>query len=410
MAAEYTFRLTPVQGGCYKNAVPRQHIAPFSLISLLFSVSAAAHSGRSVSYSDLAVRGSDLVATLRVSEEDLIETLSLDLDRDGRISPEEMRRGLTLVADYLRNNLVLHARREDPAGKSQRFPCAPEAPSFDPPPASDRPWRFRLTYRCGTCDGTPECPRQRAPPACAAVPGCAWRPVAVDDLDVRCTLFQGAGFSHRHQATARVGGVERVLLFDDRVTEETVAVPLLTQVGGYLLHGVHHIALGYDHLAFLFGLLLLGGTFRTLVKIVTSFTVAHSVTLLLGAFGVVALPGAVVESAIALTIAYIGIENLFLKTPEKRWIITFFLGLVHGFGFAGALAESGLPTKGFVLTLVSFNVGVEVGQIAVVALLWPALRWMLRQDWHVAARRALSGALAAMGLTLFVLRAFFDVS
>lgn len=385
---------------------------PRALILLLLSLPAIAlgHSSRSVSYSDLSVRGSDVFAELRIAEEDLIEVFALDRNRDGRLEPGEVQAGLSLVTDYLRNNLVLQAQRDEGTGP-KNHPCGLALDRHEPPDPGDewRRWRFRLTYCCGDCTGGPSCAAARAPAACAALAGCSWSPVPVDDLAVRATLFQGAGFSHEHRATARLGGVERVLFFDGRVDEQTVVVSLPAQVGSYLVHGIHHILLGYDHLVFLFGLLLLGGTFRTLLKIVTSFTVAHSITLILGAFGVLTLPTRVVESSIALTIAYIAVENFYLKSPDKRWILTFFLGLVHGFGFATALAESGLPTKGFVLTLLSFNLGVEVGQVAVVALVWPALLWMQRQRWHTLSTRLASGAVLAFGLTLFVMRAFLDL-
>jgi hypothetical protein len=379
------------------------------LASLVFPSIALAHSGRSVSYSDLSVRGSEVHALVRLAEEDLIEVFNFDRNRDGRLDDAEVQAGLTLLSDYLRNNLVLSARRGGEKG-APSHPCGLSLDRFEAPDQGDesRRWRFQITYRCGDCTEGPSCAEARTPQACAARSGCSWRPVAVDDLVVRGTVFQGVGFSHEHRATARLGGVERVLLFDGRVDEQAVVVSLLSQVGSYLLHGIHHIMLGYDHLVFLFGLLLLGGTFRTLLKIVTSFTVAHSITLLLGAFGVVNLPTRFVESSIALTIAYIAVENFFLKSPDRRWILTFFLGLVHGFGFATALAESGLPTKGFVLTLLSFNLGVEVGQVAVVALVWPALLWMQRQRWHTLSTRLASGAVFAFGLTLFVMRAFLD--
>jgi hydrogenase/urease accessory protein HupE len=387
--------------------------APRSLffLSLLFAHTAAhAHSGRSVSYSDLSVKGNEVTVLLRLAQEDLIEVLSLDLNRDGHIDASEMQEGRTLIGDYLRNNFVIHALREE-AGKPRLHPCAPALGGIDPPlPNDDRQrWRVHLRYLCGDCQGE-FCAAWRGPEACGAHAGCTFAPADVADLQLRCTIFQGAGFSHQHNATAHIGGTERILFFDARNQEETVVVPLSTQVGRYLLHGILHILSGYDHLLFLFGLLLLGGSFRNLLQIVTSFTVAHSITLILGGLDIVTLPTSIVEPAIALTIAYIGGENLFLRDPKHRWILTFFLGLVHGFGFAGALAETGLPTKGFVLTLFTFNIGVEIGQIGVVAVAWPLLRWMSRQPWHQkGAVRVLSVGILLAGLTLFVLRAFFEV-
>ena len=351
--------------------------------AVLLARPAHAHSGRSVSHSNLVVRGGELDVTLRLGEEDLGEVLALDTDRDGRLSAAEVDAGRALLGDYLRNNFVVRSRAPDaPPGVFTACVATLDqllAPEGD---GEKRRVEARLTVRC---------------------------PALIDDVALRCLLFQGAGFWHEHRATVHLGGTTRLLLFDARTQEATVVVPLASQVGGYLLHGVQHILAGYDHLVFLFGLLLLGGTVRILLGIVTSFTVAHSVTLVLGALDVVSLPTVVVETAIAATIAYVGVENFFIKRLDRRWLLTFFLGLVHGFGFASALAESGLPTKGFLLTLFSFNVGVELGQVALVAAAWPLLRWATRQPWHRQVARALSLGVFLFGVTLFVLRAFFDM-
>src|SRR5262249_30813916 len=107
--------------------------------------------------------------------------------------------------------------------------------------------------------------------------------------------------------------------------------------------GVEHILTGADHLVFLLGLILVGGRWRSLVGVVSAFTLAHSITLALAALSVFAPSPRIVEPAIALSIAYVGVENLFVKDASKRWRITFPFGLIHGFGFAGALREIALP-------------------------------------------------------------------
>lgn len=137
--------------------------------------------------------------------------------------------------------------------------------------------------------------------------------------------------------------------------------------------GVEHILLGFDHLVFLFGLVIIGGRLRSMLAVVTAFTVAHSVTLGLAVMGVVTPPPVIIEPLIALSIAYVGIENFFVKSTAGRWRITAPFGLVHGFGFAGALAEVGVPKDDVPLTLVLFNVGVEAGQLAVLAVVLPLL-------------------------------------
>lgn len=137
--------------------------------------------------------------------------------------------------------------------------------------------------------------------------------------------------------------------------------------------GVEHILLGFDHLVFLFGLVLIGGRLRSMLAVVTAFTLAHSVTLGLAVMGVLTPPPVIIEPLIALSIAYVGIENFFVKSAAGRWRITAPFGLVHGFGFAGALAEVGVPKDDVPLTLVLFNVGVEAGQLAVLAVVLPLL-------------------------------------
>jgi len=148
---------------------------------------------------------------------------------------------------------------------------------------------------------------------------------------------------------------------------------------GFLPLGVEHILLGFDHLAFLFALLIAGGTLREAVKIITSFTVAHSITLSLATLDAVTIPASVVEPLIAASIIYVGLENVWRREIKRRWILTFAFGLVHGFGFASALRELGVGAGvKAVAPLLSFNLGVEIGQIAVAALVLP-LTWKLRQ-------------------------------
>jgi hypothetical protein len=174
--------------------------------------------------------------------------------------------------------------------------------------------------------------------------------------------------------------------------------------------GIHHILIGPDHLLFLVGLLLLGGSFRRLLLVVSSFTVAHSITLSLAALNVVAPPARLIEPAIALSIVYIGVDNLMVGNGrDARAWIAFAFGFIHGFGFANVLREMNLPSKALGWSLFSFNFGVEVGQLMVVALVASAL--LAVRSYHpVAGRRlALVGSLAviAVGAFWFVLRVFF---
>jgi hydrogenase/urease accessory protein HupE len=141
----------------------------------------------------------------------------------------------------------------------------------------------------------------------------------------------------------------------------------------FLLLGIEHIVTGYDHLAFLLALLLAGGSLRHNAKIITSFTVAHSLTLALATLGVVAISPAIVEPVIAASVVFVGLENLFRRRLTARWLVTFVFGLVHGLGFASALRELGIggAGTGVAIPLVSFNLGVELVQIAIAALVLP---------------------------------------
>jgi hydrogenase/urease accessory protein HupE len=172
--------------------------------------------------------------------------------------------------------------------------------------------------------------------------------------------------------------------------------------------GVEHILTGYDHLAFLLGLILLADKLRTVLAMVTAFTLAHSITLACAALGYWTPSPAIVEPAIALSIVYVAAENLWsLRTKRTlvgRWKITLPFGLIHGFGFAGALRELHVEHS-FALVLGCFNLGVELGQLAVLALFWSALcglrKWPAFRSHGALAISALIGL---AGLVWFVLR------
>jgi hydrogenase/urease accessory protein HupE len=152
--------------------------------------------------------------------------------------------------------------------------------------------------------------------------------------------------------------------------------PLLTPwelAPKFLSAGVEHILTGYDHICFLLAVVLWASRAWPVVKIVTAFTVSHSITLSLAALQVVEAPSAWIEIAIALSIIYVSIENFFTRKVGGRWRDTFFFGFVHGFGFASGLIELGVPQRAVVPALASFNIGVEIGQIAVVLVAIPLL-------------------------------------
>ncbi len=169
--------------------------------------------------------------------------------------------------------------------------------------------------------------------------------------------------------------------------------------------GIEHILTGYDHLVFLFGLVLLRARVKELLAVVTAFTVAHSITLAIATLGIFTPSPKFVEPAIALSIAYVGIENFFVKDASKRWRITFPFGLIHGFGFAGALAEINLPRAQVPVALVTFNLGVEAGQLFAMSLVVPMVMLIRQKEWfEPKGVRVLSGAVALAGGIWFVMR------
>jgi hydrogenase/urease accessory protein HupE len=164
------------------------------------------------------------------------------------------------------------------------------------------------------------------------------------------------------------------------LTDPMVARPA-PAFGQFLLLGVEHIVTGYDHLLFLFGLLIVGSSFWGAWRIITAFTVAHSLTLVLATFDLLRLPSSLVEPLIAVSIVYVGLENLCRRDLHHRWLLTFGFGLVHGLGFASVLRDLGLGAVGgsaAVVPLLAFNVGVELGQVAIAVLVLP-LMWKGQQ-------------------------------
>jgi len=183
---------------------------------------------------------------------------------------------------------------------------------------------------------------------------------------------------------------------------------LWSTTGSFVLLGIKHILTGYDHIAFLIGLIVIGLTTREVLKIITAFTVAHSITLLLAALQVVRLDSRLVESVIALSICYIALENLFKKKVPYRWLITFCFGLVHGFGFASALQELIVGKANLVLSVVSFNLGVETGQLMIFFILLPVLHLLKQKTEFRKVTEGASLAIFLLGFT-WLLERLFDL-
>ena len=221
------------------------------------------------------------------------------------------------------------------------------------------------------------------------------------------------------------GTTQTAVLSPERAEQRFVAgeVSRLAQFGQYLVEGIWHIWIGFDHILFLLSLLLPAvlvheaGRWRGVAKlrqalvevlwVVTAFTVAHSITLSLAALGLIDLPSRLVESAIAASVVLAAANNLKPLVERRRWLVAFCFGLIHGFGFASVLAELGLPQETLVLSLLGFNLGVEVGQLAIVAVFLP-VAWFLRDTPFYRRGIFVGGSLLALAIALvwFVERAF----
>jgi len=245
-------------------------------------------------------------------------------------------------------------------------------------------------------------------------------------LAIDYRLFEGLDPQHRGLLNFVEHGDSRSVVFSTETPHRIVggdAAGPWAQLATYLNEGVWHIWTGFDHILFLLSLLLpavlvrdrhawragpsFHGSFVEVAKVVTAFTLAHSITLSLAALSIIVLPSRLVESGIALSVVLAALNNLSPMVANGRWISAFGFGLLHGFGFAGALQDLGLPTGSLALSLFGFNVGVEAGQLAIVAVFLP-LAFALRSTW--AYRRVMfaggSVAIAAVATVWLVERAF----
>ncbi len=228
-------------------------------------------------------------------------------------------------------------------------------------------------------------------------------------LTADAAFFGRFGSQHVNLVKVTVGGqIQQAALTRDRPRASFVVGyrSLPAQCAAFVKLGIAHIFHGLDHIVFLFALIVIGGRLGQLVKIVTAFTAGHSLTLILAALQVVVLPSRLIEGSIALTIAYVAFDNFFAAPTAHRWVLTFCFGLVHGFGFANVLRELHLPASGLIPTLLSFNAGVEIGQVVIAAVLFPATLWLAKQRFRRPVVLAVSGVIFFVGVGWFIQRAF----
>jgi HupE / UreJ protein len=234
-------------------------------------------------------------------------------------------------------------------------------------------------------------------------------PQDVTQLRVTSTLYQITRPSHQHLTSANLDGTihEAILnAANQTAVFSSGDASTLKTFWSFVRLGIMHIFTGYDHLAFLVSLLIVTTSFGSLVKIITSFTVAHSITLALATFNIVVLPTRLTESVIALSIVYVALENLLGIRAIARYRITFLFGLAHGFGFSNVLREMQLSRLHLGLSLFSFNLGVEIGQLAFVLVLYPLILYIATVSWQRQFQKAVSLVVMCLAMYWFVQRAF----
>ena len=361
----------------------RRSAWPLAAIAVLIAASEAHAHKPSDSYLTLTVAGTQVAGQWDIALRDLDRVLGLDANADGAITWGEVRERHRDIAAYALSHLSL-------AADGETCPLATAEQLIDR--HSDGAYSvLRFTARC----------------AREAVP-----------LQVTYRLLFDVDPQHRGLLRLQHAGQARTAIFspDAPMQRFTIGEPQrLAQFAEYLKHGVWHIWIGFDHILFLLSLLLPAVLVRSgarwqpasafrdalldVVSVVTAFTVAHSITLTLAALGVVAPPSRLVESAIAVSVVLAALNNILPVVSERRWVLAFVFGLVHGFGFASVLIDLGLPRGTLLTALLGFNLGVEAGQLAIVCVFLP-LAWRLRATWAYRQLAVIAGSGAVMLLAL----------
>ncbi|HSH89225.1 MAG TPA: HupE/UreJ family protein [Ramlibacter sp.] len=367
----------------------------FLLLALVVHSAALAHKP---SDSYLTLRGAadseDLSIRWDIALRDLDYVLELDRDGNGALTWGEVRTRSDDITKYATSNLALTAG--DKACEWQ--PARP----LQLDRHSDG--TYAVLSLIVKCDGL------------------------VKGLKAKYSLLFDVDPSHRGLVQWIAPGSEssQALVFGTSSAEQKLALQpqgAWQTLKQYVLDGIWHIWIGFDHILFLLSLLLpavlirrdnqwqpgptLRGALIEVLKVVTAFTLAHSITLSLAALQVVTLPSRFVESTIAASVVFAALNNLRGTVERRRWVMAFVFGLIHGFGFASVLSDLGLPQDALVLALVGFNVGVEIGQMAIVLAFVP-VAFALRQTLFYRRGVLTIGSLmiAAIALWWFIQRAF----
>lgn len=367
------------------------------LLALLLSATAWAHKP-SDSYLTLrATEGSqDITVRWDIALRDLDYVLQLDRDGNGELSWGEVRQRSDDISRLATNRLTLSAA-DKPCAWSSTGPLMLDKHSDG---------NYAVLSLRAQCDGQAR------------------------EIKAAYSLFFDVDPTHRGlvQWIAPGSAGPQALIFGTESASQSLA---LLPTGSwqtlkqYIVDGVWHIWIGYDHILFLLALLLpavlvrrqrrweavpqLGGAVKEVFKVVTAFTLAHSITLSLAALEVVTLPSRWVESAIAASVVIAALNNLRGTLENRRWIMAFVFGLIHGFGFASVLADLGLPNDALVLALVGFNVGVELGQLAIVAVFLPLAFSLRATRFYRVGVLKLGSVIVALLATWWLVQRLFEL-
>jgi len=356
---------------------------------LVFSSAVAAHKP-SDSYLTLAIDNNRINGQWDIALRDLDYAIGLDTNQDNQITWGELRAQHAAIASYALARLAI---------RSDDHPCPVTSQTQLVDSHSDGAYTvLKFTAACGA---------------------------SIKHLALDYHLFSDLDPQHKGLLQIIVNGNSRTAIFSNtapRLTFDLGQMSWRTSFKQYFELGVWHIWTGYDHLLFLFSLLLpavltlSGSTWRgsnslrasafDVLRVVTAFTVAHSITLSLAALDVIHLPSRLVESTIAASVICAACNNIYPITSQRRWLLAFCFGLIHGFGFAATLRDLGLPSTALLSSLVAFNLGVEAGQLSLVAMFLP-LAWPLRSGAFY--RRVMIGgslAIASLAVVWFSERAF----
>jgi len=368
----------------------RRLLGGWMLLGYLLTATVAEAHVASNGFLDIETHGRTLAGSVELSVRDVELAIGVDADRDGRITWGELRSAEPRLVRYLTDHFAL-------AGSGAECPIHFGRLEVNSRVDGNYAW-LPFEARCRH-DPTP--------------------------LEIRYHLLAGIDPSHRGLLRLGAGSIVQTAVLDPAAAEVTLApghAAPWSAFAQYFQAGVRHIWSGIDHLLFLLSLLLpavlsrRGGHWEpvaaarpaciSILKVVTAFTLAHSITLSLAAFEVVRLPARLTESVIAASIVVAALNNIFPLVTEARARIAFAFGLLHGFGFASVLTEMGLPEGARLISLLAFNCGIEVGQLAVVIAVMPLVYAVRGLEAY---RRALlpwgSGAIATVALGWLAQRA-----